>query len=53
MKRSAGNPLARRVKLADLEDNMDVRRLNRVTAEDARRLQKYLRAWFVLAGRQQ
>jgi (p)ppGpp synthase/HD superfamily hydrolase len=45
VKRSAGNPLARRVKIADLEDNMNVRRLDGVTPMDAERLNKYLRAW--------
>ncbi|HEX8439495.1 GTP pyrophosphokinase, partial [Archangium sp.] len=35
------HPLARRVKLADLEDNMDVRRLPAVTAKDAERLARY------------
>lgn len=39
------NPLARRVKLADLEDNMDVRRLPTVTAKDAERLARYRAAW--------
>jgi (p)ppGpp synthase/HD superfamily hydrolase len=43
--RAAKNPIARRVKLADLEDNMDVRRLKRVTERDRKRLSKYLRAW--------
>ncbi len=43
--RAATNPIARRVKLADLEDNMDVRRLGAVTERDAKRLTKYLRAW--------
>ena len=37
--------LARRVKLADLEDNMDVRRLPVVTARDAERLARYRAAW--------
>ena len=37
--------LARRVKLADLEDNMDVRRLPAVTEEDMRRLTRYVKAW--------
>jgi (p)ppGpp synthase/HD superfamily hydrolase len=45
IERAAGNPVSRRVKLADLEDNMDVRRLNTVTEKDAVRLSKYLRAW--------
>jgi (p)ppGpp synthase/HD superfamily hydrolase len=42
------NPLARKVKLADLTDNMDVRRMTQVTAADAERLQKYRRAWHSL-----
>jgi len=37
--------LARRVKLADLEDNMDVRRLPAVTPKDAERLSRYRAAW--------
>lgn len=45
VERSASNPLARRVKLADLEDNMDVRRMSEVTEKDHERLQKYLKAW--------
>lgn len=43
--RAAANPIGRRVKLADLEDNMDVRRLSEVTERDAKRMGKYLRAW--------
>ncbi|CAM4093142.1 HD domain-containing protein [Corallococcus exiguus] len=39
------HPLARRVKLADLEDNMDVRRLKDVTPKDAERLSRYVAAW--------
>lgn len=39
------NPLARRVKRADLEDNLDVRRLPAVTAKDAERLARYRAAW--------
>lgn len=45
VQRSAGNPLARRVKLADLEDNMDVRRMVDITDEAKTRLQKYRKAW--------
>jgi (p)ppGpp synthase/HD superfamily hydrolase len=50
VKRSASNELAKRVKLADLEDNMDARRLSKVTEKDAERLKKYLRAWRFLKG---
>ena len=45
VKRSAENPLARRVKLADLEDNMDLRRNQTFTSKDLERLNKYRRAW--------
>ncbi len=45
VRRAGSNPLARRVKLADLEDNMDVRRRRVVDEKDARRLAKYLKAW--------
>lgn len=45
VKRSASNDLARRVKLAALEDNMDIRRLSTITEKDVERLRKYLRAW--------
>ena len=45
IKRAAKNPIAREVKIADLEDNMDVRRLNEVTIEDFERMDKYLSAW--------
>jgi (p)ppGpp synthase/HD superfamily hydrolase len=38
------NRLARRVKLADLEDNLDVRRLSQLGEKDLERLQTYLRA---------
>ena len=43
--RSASNPIASRVKLADLEDNMDVRRLPQITPKDQERLAKYLTAY--------
>ncbi len=42
------NRIARRVKLADLEDNMDVRRLSDVTDRDRERLARYRRAWAAL-----
>lgn len=45
VKRSAANPLARRVKTADLEDNMDLRRAEKLTEKDLERMNKYLRAW--------
>lgn len=45
IRRAAANPIARRVKLADLEDNLDARRLGEVTDKDAKRMTKYLCAW--------
>lgn len=40
--RVKSNPIAIRVKLADLEDNMDISRLHAVTEEDLPRLNRYL-----------
>jgi len=39
------DPLARKVKLADLAHNMDVRRLKHVGDADLERLDRYVRAW--------
>lgn len=41
LSRVAHNPIARKVKLADLEHNKDLSRLNAVTEEDLYRHQKY------------
>lgn len=48
IERIKSNPLAVRVKLADLEDNMDIRRIRQVSEGDIERLQKYQRAWRAL-----
>lgn len=46
IERSLVHPVSRRVKLADLEDNMDVRRMAAaLTEKDVERLQRYRRAW--------
>jgi len=45
VKRSASNVLAKRVKIADLEDNMDIRRHEVLEPKDLERFNKYLRAW--------
>lgn len=45
IERAASNPVSRRVKIADLEDNMDLRRLPQMTSKDQARLAKYLAAW--------
>ena len=44
IERAVVNPIARRVKLADLEDNMDIRRLREVTEHDHERMNRYIRA---------
>lgn len=46
--RLKSNPIARRVKLADLEDNMDLRRLNTISKKDVERLARYHEAWIIL-----
>jgi hypothetical protein len=51
IERVAAHPLARLVKLADLEDNMDLRRLHEPTEADRRRAEKYRRAREILAVR--
>ncbi len=43
--RSQANPVSSRVKLADLEDNLDLRRLPALTTKDVERLKRYRRAW--------
>ncbi|MDB4948959.1 MAG: pyrophosphokinae [Gemmatimonadetes bacterium] len=50
IRRAAAHPIARRVKVADLEDNMDVRRIAVVTPADADRLARYHRAWRLLTS---
>ncbi len=48
VRRLKGNPIARRIKLADLRHNMDIRRMDQVREADAARLEKYRRAWEIL-----
>lgn len=52
IRRAAAHPVARRVKLADLEDNMDLRRLGTVTEKDLERLARYhrMRRWLLDQG---
>lgn len=42
------NPLAKKVKMADLRHNMDIRRLDSVGEKEAARLEKYRKAWAYL-----
>lgn len=44
------NPLAVAVKLNDLTDNMDIRRLPYISDKDIKRLKKYLKAYKQLTG---
>lgn len=45
------NPLAIRIKRLDLEDNMDIRRLDATLSDrDCARLKKYRRVWSLLQG---
>jgi hypothetical protein len=50
VKRAAANPLARRVKLADLEDNMDIRRYPTLDDKILESLKRYHQAWRRLKG---
>ena len=50
VKRVKVNDIARQVKLVDLEDNMNLKRLNEITSKDLARLEKYHRAWLALTG---
>jgi (p)ppGpp synthase/HD superfamily hydrolase len=45
IKRLSTNPIALKVKLADLENNLDTRRLSEVSPRDAARLSKYLKTY--------
>ena len=48
IQRSKANPIGRKVKIADLKDNMDITRLNELTDNDIERLKKYHQAYKML-----
>ena len=48
IQRVKANPLARAAKIADLEDNMDLSRLRKLSDKDYDRMNKYIRAWHML-----
>lgn len=50
IQRVKANPLAAKVKLYDLTDNMDIRRLAYISEKDVKRLRKYLKAYRQLLG---
>ena len=49
IKRAGKNPIARRVKIADLEDNMNIQRIGEITQKDLERLEKYHKSWRTLS----
>ena len=50
IERARSNPIALRVKIADLEDNMDLRRIKTMTLKDVDRLSKYRKYWELLVN---
>ena len=48
IERAGRNPIARRVKIADLEDNMNIQRIDELKPKDLERLEKYHRSWRIL-----
>ncbi len=46
--RAETNAIARQVKIADLEDNMNVKRIGEMSPKDLARIEKYHRAWRAL-----
>jgi (p)ppGpp synthase/HD superfamily hydrolase len=48
IERTKTNPLSRCVKLADLEDNMDTKRITDPSEEDEKRLVRFRDAWSAL-----
>src|SRR5215475_5504480 len=46
--RVRSSAIARQVKIADLEDNMNVKRIVEITPKDLARIEKYHRAWRAL-----
>ena len=50
IERAATNPIARRVKLADLEDNMNMLRIKEIKPKDLTRMKKYHKSWHTLTN---
>lgn len=48
VQRAKQNEIGRKVKLADLKDNMDWNRIKEPTEEDMKRMQKYQKAYYIL-----
>ncbi|MBD3225154.1 MAG: HD domain-containing protein [Caldithrix sp.] len=50
--RLQSDAIARKIKLADLEDNMDLTRIHQMGEEDRRRLSRYHKAWLTLKAKE-
>jgi (p)ppGpp synthase/HD superfamily hydrolase len=50
LERARSNPLARKVKIADLEDHLDLRWSRSIEGQDLDRLKRYQKAWQFLTG---
>lgn len=48
IKRLSKNKIAKKVKVADLEDNMNIKRLSKLTDNSYKRFKKYHQAWSYL-----
>jgi (p)ppGpp synthase/HD superfamily hydrolase len=50
VRRAAADPIARKVKIADLDDNMDLKRIAHLTDRDLERVKKYHNARRILTA---
>lgn len=50
VKRAASNPIAREVKIGDLEDNMNIQRIESISARDSEQIAKYHKYWKILTS---
>jgi len=48
IRRIKTNPIATKIKIADLEDNMDIKRIENIKEKDLERLRRYRWAWHFL-----
>jgi len=51
VRRASENPISCEVKIADLEDNMNMLRLDKVGPKQLERLERYHRSWLKLTGK--
>ena len=50
IQRAIGNPIGRKVKIADIRDNLDVTRISDITDKDVKRINKYKKALELLSA---